>query len=135
MNEHRRPRVLIADDYPGLPTAVARLLAASCDVVGHVAGGTELLDTVARLQPDVVVADVHLPEVHGFEVCSRIRESHQARVVLISAAIDPAFHDRALAAGASAFVGKYRLAEELAEAVKKAFDQLGASDGSPIVGS
>jgi len=43
MLRNSRPRVLLADDYPGMITALERLLRASCDVVGHVADGADLL--------------------------------------------------------------------------------------------
>jgi CheY-like chemotaxis protein len=68
----RRLQVLIADDYPPMVAALRGLLSAECDVVGTVADGTELLESVARLQPDVVVADLNLPGVSGLEACREI---------------------------------------------------------------
>ena len=63
----RQPRVLIADDYPGMVTAVSRLLTLDCDVVGSVADGGAVLEAVERLQPDVIVLDVNLPKILGLE--------------------------------------------------------------------
>ena len=53
-----RPRVLIADDYTDLLVAFKRLLAPSCEVVGCVADGDALFESLARLQPDVIVVDL-----------------------------------------------------------------------------
>ena len=60
-----RPRVLLADDHPDVVKAVCRSLARDCEVVGSVADGRALLETARRLQPDVIVLDVNLPNVHG----------------------------------------------------------------------
>ena len=57
-----RPRVLVADDHPGMAKAVCRLLSVDCEVVGSVADGSALLEAAERLQPDVVVLDVNLPQ-------------------------------------------------------------------------
>ena len=58
MPRNSRPRVLLADDYPGIITALERLLRAYCDVVGHVADGADLVKAVAFENPDVVLVDV-----------------------------------------------------------------------------
>ena len=62
-----RPRVLLADDYPDVVKAVSRLLALDCEIVGSVADGGALLEAAQRLQPDVIVLDVNLPNVHSLE--------------------------------------------------------------------
>ena len=58
MPRNSRPRVLLADDDPGIITALERLLRASYDVVGHVAEGADLVNAVALKNPDVVLVDV-----------------------------------------------------------------------------
>ena len=67
-----RPRVLLADDYPDMVKAVSRLLALDCEIVGSVADGSALLETAQRLQPDVIVLDVNLPNVNSLEACREI---------------------------------------------------------------
>jgi DNA-binding NarL/FixJ family response regulator len=129
VREHLRPRVVLADDYPGLIPALTRLLSPTCDVVGHVADGAALLDAVASLRPDVVVVDVHLPGINGLEACRQIRtSSRDAAVIVISAAADEDIHERALAVGASAFINKYEIADHLEAAVRQAFDDASATD-------
>jgi DNA-binding NarL/FixJ family response regulator len=68
--------VLIADDHSGIVTAARRLLAFDCDVVGTVADGSILLETAQRLQPDVIVLDLHLPKVNGLEACRQITRAN-----------------------------------------------------------
>ena len=103
----KRPRVLIAEDHPGVAKAVFRILSLECDIVGHVADGRAVLDAAQRLQPDVIVVDLNLPHVHGFEVCRQIKHDNpDARVVVFSAMNDPDIRQRSLEVGASAFVCK-----------------------------
>jgi DNA-binding NarL/FixJ family response regulator len=83
------------------------MLSLECDIVGHVADGRTVLDTAQRLQPDVVVVDLNLPHVHGFDVCRQImRDNPDARVVVFSAMNDPDVRQRSVEVGASAFVCK-----------------------------
>jgi CheY-like chemotaxis protein len=115
----RRPRVLIADDYPGMVTAVSRLLTLDCDVVGSVADGGALLEAVERLQPDVIVLDVNLPKIHGLEACRQVmRANPKVKIVVFTATIDPDIRQQFLEAGASAFVSKTGV-EDLLSAIKR----------------
>lgn len=114
-----RPRVLLADDYPGMVKAVSRLLALDCDVVGSVADGSALLEAAARLQPDVIVLDVNLPKIHGLEACRQvIRANPKVKVVVFTATIDPDIKEQFLDAGASAYVSKTGV-EDLLSAIKR----------------
>jgi len=117
-----RPRVLLADDHPGVAKALSRFLSLDCDVVGIVADGSEVADAAARLQPVVTVVDVHLPNVNGFEVCGQIMQANpRAKVLLISASLDDDIRTRALAAGASGFFPKLTEGNELIEAIRGAW--------------
>ena len=75
----KRPRVLIAEDHAGVAKAVCRLLALDCDVLGSVADGSALLGAVQRLQPDVIVVDLNLPNVNGLEACRQITQVNPRR--------------------------------------------------------
>ena len=70
----KRPRVLIAEDHPGVAKAIGRMLALDCDVVGNVADGSAVLEAAQRLQPDVIVVDLNLPHVNGLEACRQITQ-------------------------------------------------------------
>ena len=102
-----RPRVLMADDYPDIVKAVSRLLALDCEIVGTVSDGSALLEAVRRLQPDVIVLDVNLPNVYSLEACREItRVNPMTKVIMFTAMSDPASSQAFLEAGASAFVSK-----------------------------
>ena len=99
--------MLLADDYPEMVKAVCRLLALDCDVVGSVADGSALLEAAQRLQPDVIVLDLNLPNVHGLEACRQITQVNpEMKVIVFTAMNDPDIRQRSFEAGASAFVSK-----------------------------
>ncbi len=122
MIDATRPRVLLADDYPSLLTALKRLLAPSCDVIGQASTGEELLEAATRLKPDVIVADLRMPDVNGLEACAALKQSvPQAKVIILTAADDVAVRNRAVECGATAFVLKSRVADDLIPAVRDAW--------------
>ena len=102
-----RPRVLLADDYPDMVKAVSRLLAQDCEIVGSVADGSALLETAHRVQPDVIVLDVNLPNVHSLEACREItRANPEMKVIVFTAMDDPNARQAFFEAGAAGFVSK-----------------------------
>ena len=104
-----RPRVLLADDYPDIVKAVSRLLALDYDIVGSVADGSALLEAAQRLQPDVIVLDVNLPNVHALEACREITHVNpEMKVIMFTAMDDPDVSQAFFEAGASAFVSNWR---------------------------
>jgi DNA-binding NarL/FixJ family response regulator len=101
------PRVLIAEDHPGVAKAVRRMLSLDCDVIGIVADGSAVLEAAQRLQPDVIVVDLNLPHVHGLEVCRQLSQVNpNTKVIVFSATNDPDVKQRSVEVGASAFVCK-----------------------------
>ena len=102
-----RPRVLVADDHPEVTKALCRFLALDFEIVGTVADGSALLEAAQRLQPDVIVLDVNLPNVHALEACREITRVNPATTVIMFTAMDhPAVSQAFFEAGASAFVSK-----------------------------
>lgn len=96
-------RVLIVDDHEGFRAAAGRLArAAGLDVVGEACDGEAALALAATLRPDVVLLDVQLPGIDGFDVAARLSGT---RVVLVSSA-SPAALRRRLARTTAAFIPK-----------------------------
>lgn len=62
------PRVLVADDLPEILEKVRELLRDHCDVVGSVANGQQALSATMTLNPDILVLDISMPILNGFEV-------------------------------------------------------------------
>src|SRR5436305_9490971 len=68
-----RKTVLIVDDHPSFRASARRMLEADgYEVVGEAADGASALDAVRELQPDVVLLDIRLPDVDGFQVAERL---------------------------------------------------------------
>jgi len=117
-----RPRVLLADDYANMLTAIERLLSWSCDIVGKVTSGAQLIAEAHRLRPDVMVIDFYLPDMSGLEACRQLKAAAvPGSVILLTAANDPKIQQSALEAGAAAFVAKHRAGDELLPAIERAF--------------
>jgi CheY-like chemotaxis protein len=125
-----RPRVLLADDYQGMLTALGRLLTPSCEIVGLVADGARLIDMTRQVEPDVVVVDLFLPEVDGLAACGRIKaDMPRVLVIVVSATDDPRTRARVLQEGASAFIPKAHLAQYLLPAIQRALALRAAAPG------
>ena len=116
----RRPRVLIAEDHPGVAKAVCRVLALDCEVVGRIADGSAVLEAAQQLQPDVVVVDLNLPNVNGLEVCRQITHLNpETKVIVFTAMDDPDVRRRSFEVGASSFVCKLAGDGALLSAIKR----------------
>ena len=121
------PRVLLVDDHASLLTALKRLLEASYAVVGTVRTGAQALETARCLQPDVIVVDVNLPDIDGLELCRQMAlVAPRARIVVLTAAHDPAIEQKAFDLGAAGFVAKHCSGDELIPTIAKALGR--ASD-------
>ena len=100
--------VLIVDDHAGFRLRARRLLEAEgFDVVGEASDAREALQAVQDLQPEVVLLDVHLPDVNGLDVARSLSEG--AAVVLTSSRDASDFADRLAGSGACGFVPKAEL--------------------------
>ncbi len=89
------------------------------EVVGDVESGEVALPIIRKLQPDVVLCDLHLPGLSGLEVTERVvRGDHGTRVIIVSVLEDGPMPKRLLEAGASGYVGKGGDASELVRAVR-----------------
>ena len=76
--------VLIVDDHPSFrASARAMLEAEGFDVVGELADGASVVEAVLELEPDVVLLDVQLPDMTGFDVCARLENCNASTVQVI----------------------------------------------------
>ena len=115
------PRVLLVDDFPPMLERAADALAATCDIVGAVQDGSTALHAAATLQPDVIVLDIALPDMSGFDVAARLKlVGSTAAVVFLTLYEEAETIEAAKAAGGLGYVVKRRLDAELATAVHEA---------------
>ena len=113
----RRPRVVLADDHPEVLLAFCRMLQATCDVVASVPNGSQAIQAVIALQPDVLVVDLMMPDMDGLEVCRTVREvAPDTAVIIVTAFDDAQVRKVAMRDGARDFVPK-PLASDLLEGV------------------
>lgn len=106
--------VLIVDDHAGFRTRARKLLESEgFDVVGEAADGGSALALTRRLEPDVVLLDVQLPDLDGFEVAKRLSSNGSGpAVVLISSREATDFGPLLPASGVNGFIGKDELSGE-----------------------
>jgi DNA-binding NarL/FixJ family response regulator len=113
-------RVLIADDHRLFAQALEAILATDdrIEVLGHAANGAEAVELAASLKPDVVLMDIAMPGMDGFEATRRIRQQKSdACVLMLTGSNSRADVDRARQAGAAGYVTKDRIAAELIDAI------------------
>jgi DNA-binding NarL/FixJ family response regulator len=116
-----RPRLLLADDHRIVVEGLRSILAVEYDLVGIVDDGRELVEAAKRLEPDVIVADIAMPQLNGLEAIAQLRkEGCQAKVVFLTMHKDATYAARALAVGASGFVLKHSASTELLTAIRAA---------------
>jgi DNA-binding NarL/FixJ family response regulator len=112
--------VLIADDHSLFAEALQAILGTDerFKVVGLARDGREAVTLAAKLEPHVVLMDISMPVMDGFEATRRLREQNAEVCVLMltgsNARVDV---DKARSAGASGYVTKDRIASELIDAI------------------
>jgi len=121
--EHKtpiRPRVLLADDHRMLVDALKGILEPRCKVVAAVGNGRELLKAAAKLQPDIIVLDIAMPQLNGLDAARHLKPiMPKVKFIFMTMNEDPDLVGEAFRAGASAFLLKRQAAFELTDAVEK----------------
>ena len=124
MNETSPIRVLIVDDHAVVRTGLKVFLdlQPDMDVVGEAADGSEGVAMARRLEPDVVLMDLLMPNMDGVTAIGRIKaELPEIEIVTMTSFIEEEKVTSALEAGASGYVLKDADAEEVAAAVRAAY--------------
>jgi DNA-binding NarL/FixJ family response regulator len=123
MSPAHRPRVLLADDHLLVAEALKSLLTPEFDLVGVVEDGRALLEATEDLRPDVIVADITMPQLNGIDALVQLRQGgNRVPMVFLTMHRDVTFARRALEAGASGFVLKHSASVELIAALRAALE-------------
>ena len=102
-----RKRVLIVDDHGGFRATARRLLESEgWTVVGEAADGRSAMAAAANLRPDLVLLDIGLPDVTGFDIVEPLMSICPAEVVLVSSRDRSAYSDRLAQSAAVGFIAK-----------------------------
>lgn len=123
MGNPEKIRVVIVDDIAETRENVRKILQFDplLEVVGTARSGQEGLDLTQRLDPDVVIMDINMPDIDGITATKTIRERHpHVQVVILSVQGDTNYMRRAMLAGARDYLVKPPLMDELLSAVKQA---------------
>lgn len=121
-----RIRVLIADDHRLFAETLEALLATEkrVKVVGAARDGKEAVRLTRKLRPDVILMDISMPVMDGFEATRRIRrEREDACVLMLTGSNSRNDVDLARKAGAAGYVTKDRIAAELVDAIVEVVDR------------
>jgi DNA-binding NarL/FixJ family response regulator len=116
-----KPRVLLADDHRMVTEGLKGLLTEEFELVGIVEDGRAMVAAARKLRPDVIVADISMPQLNGLDALATLkRDNPDVRVVFLTMHRDAAYARRALEAGASGFVLKHSAPAELVLALRAA---------------
>jgi DNA-binding NarL/FixJ family response regulator len=117
----KKPRVLLADDHQVVLEGLKSLLKGEFEIVGSAQDGWALVNQAAALHPDVIVADISMPQLNGIEAVRRIKTADiNIKIVFLTMHPDAAYAASAFEAGASGFVLKHSAPSELVTAIHEA---------------
>jgi DNA-binding response OmpR family regulator len=117
-----RKRILIAEDEPSILLSLEFLLANSGYEVSVARDGAEALRLTDTLRPDLIVLDIMLPVVNGFEVCHKVRSTAalgHIKILMLTARGRESEVHKGLASGAHAYMTKPFATRELVRTVSE----------------
>lgn len=102
-------------------------LAADLEIIGEAANGIEAVQLAEQLRPDLVLLDVAMPKLDGFETTRQLKQRRLARgVIILTLYSSEPTRSQALQAGADAFVAKENAAETLLDTIYQVWDTVSA---------
>lgn len=112
-------RILLIDDHALVLEGMRQLLETEFTVVGTGESGQALLDMAPRLNPDVVLLDVSMPGLNGFEAAQRLKQLvPNVKVIFVTMMTEPVYISEAFRRGAHGYVLKQCAAAELVNAIR-----------------
>ena len=118
-----RPRILLADDHKMVAQGLASLLRDECELLATAENGEELVDAAILLEPDIIIADISMPILNGFEAVRRLRKKGVlAKIVFLTMHADSALIAEAIRCGASGYVLKHSAGAELLSAISRVLE-------------
>ena len=114
-----RPSLLLADDNPALLATLIELLDSEYRVVASLTNGASVLEQVDLLNPDILLLDISLGDLCGFDLARRLRDRHsRVKIIFLSIHEDVDFVTAGFDIGARGYVFKPRVAEDLRKAIE-----------------
>jgi DNA-binding NarL/FixJ family response regulator len=114
-------RILLADDHKIVRQGIKLYLESKgVEIVGEAMNGREAVEMVRNLHPDIVIMDIHMPELTGIEAARRIRhDNDDVRILVLTAYNEPSYVHALLEVGADGFVLKTAEMSELYKALQE----------------
>jgi DNA-binding NarL/FixJ family response regulator len=117
----KRPSVVLADDHRMVAEGLRSLLNSEFELLEVVGDGVALVAAAKRLRPDVIVADITMPQLNGLDALAQLKQHNPSvRVVFLTMHQEVAYARRALDAGAAGYVLKHSAPDELVIAIRTA---------------
>jgi len=114
-----RIRLLIADDHVMFAQGLESLLRDEFDLLGMAGNGEELVEATLRLNPDVILVDISMPVLNGFDAVRLIRDrGSETRIIFLTMHDDATLLSEAFRCGASGYILKQAAGEELVNAIR-----------------
>jgi len=114
----KKPTVILADDHTLVLEGFRRLLETHCELLATVGDGHALLQAVAQHHPDIVILDISMPVMNGIEAARTLKAKFPSmKLVFVTMHADPAYLRAAFQAGASGYILKQSLSDELTQAL------------------
>ena len=115
----RLERVVLADDHTLVLEAFCNLLSSDVDIVGTAADGRELIKIVRKLEPDIVVTDISMPNLNGVDACIKLLKlAPDTKIIFLTVLNDPDVVAEVIRAGAKGYLLKSSASSELLQAIK-----------------
>jgi DNA-binding NarL/FixJ family response regulator len=115
-------RVVLVDDHPAVRMGIRKMLerAGNFQVVGDAQNGAQALKVIHELHPDVVLLDIELPDIKGYEVARRITEEGLGvNILALSAHANKNYILKMFSSGAVGYITKEEAPHQIVEAIRK----------------
>jgi DNA-binding NarL/FixJ family response regulator len=115
-------KVIIADHHPVTRKGIEELLESSNEfmIVAKVSRGSELLESLEKFQPDILILELDIPEINGFHALRSIREEFpKVRIAIFSSHPEEIYALRSVKSGAAGYISKTAKENEFLHAIKR----------------
>jgi DNA-binding NarL/FixJ family response regulator len=112
-----RPRIVIADDHASMRFVLRQIASAHCDVLGEAADGVQAIEAAERLKPDVILLDISMPVMNGFDAARQIRDRFPSVCIIFVSQYTAGVYINEASTLGHGYIVKSRAAEDLIEAI------------------
>lgn len=125
-------KIIVIDDDPAMTELLRIILGSNASEVMTANSGTEGILLARKYPPNIIILDLIMPEMDGWEVCKAIRQFSQVPILILSALDQPGLVAKALDAGADDYVVKPVTSSELTAHIRKLVRRSSIDQGIPV---